>query len=89
MPVFLVERYLPALNEAGVRAQAQREETLRGVKHVRTMYLCEDELSFSLFEATSVAAVRAANERSGLAFERITEVIVVTAGGEQACSAKA
>src|SRR6478736_10104809 len=77
VPVFVVERYLPALNEAGVRAQAGREAMLPGVRHVRTMYLCEDELCFSVFEAPSIAVLRTANERSGLVFERITEAIEV------------
>jgi len=81
MPMFVVERYLPALNEAGVRAQAGREAKLPGVRHVRTMYLCEDELCFSLFEAPSIAVLRTANERSGLVFERITEAIDVQQEG--------
>jgi hypothetical protein len=89
MPMYVVERYLPALNEAGVRAQAGREAMLPGVRHVRTTYLCEDELCFSVFEAPSIATLRTANERTGLAFERITVAIDVTAEGEWACSAEA
>ena len=89
MPVFVVERYLPALTEEGVRAQAEREAMLPGLRHVRTMYLCEDELCFSVFEAPSIATVRSANERSSAAFERITEVIDVTGEGEWSCSAEA
>ena len=82
MPVFVVERYLPALTEEGVRAQAGREARLPGLRHIRTMYLCEDELCFSVFEAPSLAAVRSANERTTQAFERICEVIDVTGDGE-------
>ena len=65
MPVFVVERYLPGLSAEDVRAQAGREASLPGLRHVHTTYLCEDELCFSVFEATSIAAIRSANERSG------------------------
>jgi hypothetical protein len=83
MRVFVVERYLPALTPGEVRAQARREQEGPGlrhdVRHVRTTYLCDDELCFSVFEAPSIEAVREANERSAMPYERITEAVDVPA----------
>lgn len=89
MRVFVVERYLPALTPEGVRAQAQREaEVLStgvdGVRHVRTTYLCDDELCFSVFEAPSIDVIRRANDRGEMAYERITEAVDVTPEGPEA-----
>lgn len=83
MRVFVVERYLPALTPDEVRAQAQRETKVLsagtdGVRHLRTTYLCDDELSFSVFEAPSIDLVRQANDRSGMPYERITEAVDIT-----------
>jgi hypothetical protein len=61
-----------------VLAQARREQELVGVRHLRTTYLRDDELSFSVFEAPSIDVVREANDRMGMAYERITEAIDVT-----------
>jgi hypothetical protein len=81
--VFVVERFLPGLTPEGVAAQAKQEAEALGasgvIRHIRTTYLCEDELCFSVFEAPSIDAVRAVSERSGLAYERITEAVDVTA----------
>jgi len=79
VPVFMVERYLPDLTPDGVLAQVRREQELAGVRHVRTTYLPTDDLCFSLFEASSLAAVSRANDRAGMAYERITEAFDVTA----------
>jgi hypothetical protein len=78
VPVFVVERFLPALTPEGVQAQAARERALVGLRHLRTTYLREDELCFAVFEAPSLAAVQRANDRTGMAYERITEAIDVT-----------
>jgi len=79
---FVVERYLPALTPDGVQAQAQREAGVHssppGVRHLRTTYLYEDELCFSLFEAPSIEVLRRANELSDMPYERITEAVDVT-----------
>lgn len=48
-------------------------------RHVRTTYSRSDELCFSFFEAASEADVVAANATAGLAYERIVEVIDVSA----------
>lgn len=79
MPLFVVERYIPVLTPDGVRAQARRDQEALGVRHLRTTYLRDDELCFSVFEAASHEAVRRANDQMGMAYERITEAIDVTA----------
>jgi hypothetical protein len=81
--VFVVERYLPALTPEGVREQAKRETDLLGsgaddVRHLHTTYLCDDELCFSVFEAPSLDALREANDRIAMPYERITEAVDVT-----------
>jgi hypothetical protein len=85
--VFVVERYLPALTPDGVRDQARREAELSAsgdVRHLRTTYLCADELCFSVFEAHSVDAVRRANDRASMPYERITEAVDVTPESREA-----
>ena len=77
MPVFMVERYLPDLTPDGVREQIRQERALEGLRHLRTTYLPSDELCFSLFEASSLAAVSRANDRGGMAYERISEALDV------------
>ena len=87
MPVFMVERYLPALSLEGVEAQARRDDAVgrgSGVQHVRTTYSREDELCFSFFEAPSRGAVISANDRAGVAYERVTEVIETAPPGREA-----
>lgn len=83
MRVFVVERYLPALTPDDVQAQAQRETDVLStgadaVRHLRTTYLCDDELCFSVFEAASIDLIRQANDRSDMPYERITEAVDVT-----------
>ena len=81
VPVFMVERYLPDLTPDAVRDQVHREQELPGLRHLRTTYLPGDDLCFSLFEASSLAAVSRANDRAGMAYERIIEAFDVTAEG--------
>jgi hypothetical protein len=77
VPLFVVERFLPALTPEGVQAQAQRDQAAAGIRHLRTTYLRDDELCFSLFEADSSETVRRANDEIGMPYERITEAIDV------------
>lgn len=82
MQIFVVERYLPDLTPEGVGAQARREASVvgsgaDGVRHLRTTYLCDDELCFSVFEAPSAEVLREANERAAMPYERITEAVHV------------
>ena len=90
MPTYVVERYLPALMPEGLREHTEREREVMtressgtaGVTYLRSTYLRQDELLFSLFEAPSLEAVREANERAGLVYERITEAIDVSGDGQ-------
>jgi len=89
MPVFVVERYVAALTPDGVQAHARREAAALAagadeVRHLRTTYLCEDELCFSVFEAPSIEVVRRINDANGMTYERITEAIEVTVTGDSA-----
>jgi hypothetical protein len=78
MAEFLVERYV-ARESAGtgwsverVRAAAQ-ELSREGspVRHLRSIFVPEDETCFDLFEAGSIELVRAVVGRAALPFERI------------------
>lgn len=84
MAVFVVERFIPSLTAEGVQAQDAQERELAastdGLRHVRTTYLQEDELCFSFFEAPSAQALREANERARMPFERISEAIDAGSG---------
>jgi hypothetical protein len=78
MPVFMVERFLPELGPEDVEAQARRDGAVArsaGLRHVRTTYSREDELCFSVFEASSRDAVLTANDRAAMAYERVSEVV--------------
>lgn len=83
MPTYLVERYLPALMPEGIEAHAEQEREVMArvssdgvaVRYLRSTYLRQDELLFSLFEGPSLEVVREAMERAGVPFERITEAI--------------
>ncbi len=79
MPIFMVERYLAALDQKGVEAQAAKDEALAracsDIRHLRTTYSREDELCFSFFEAPSRQKVIAANDEAAVPFERVTEVL--------------
>jgi len=87
MRVFVVERFLPALSTDALRAHVEREgarvaaAALGEVRHVRTTYLRDDELCFSIYEAPSLEVLRKANDDAALAYERILEVDEVTSNG--------
>lgn len=77
MPLYLVERYLPGLTADDLRAQVERERGLSGLSHLRTTYLPDDELCFTLVEAPSRGAVSQANELAEMTYERISEALEV------------
>jgi hypothetical protein len=49
------------------------------VRHLRSLFVPEDEQCFVLFQAASAHALAEAIERVGIAYERIAEVIDLTA----------
>jgi hypothetical protein len=78
MPNFLVESYLvdaPAAVElARERARAVADEEA-GVRYVRTTFIPGDETILHIFEAPSLAALRRAARRGGLAYDRVVEAV--------------
>jgi hypothetical protein len=81
--MFIVERYLPAARQAELAAavdhdrRAAERMTAAGVpaRHLATIYVPSDESCFSLFDAPSADALRQAQERAGIGFERIVEAV--------------
>jgi hypothetical protein len=87
MATFMVERYLPGVS-AGQTAAAellakQLAMRLPGeggvVRLLRSLFVPQDEQCFVLFQATSAHALAETLERLGIAYERIAEVIDLSA----------
>jgi hypothetical protein len=81
--MFVVERYQPAMTPDELAAVVDRDRraaegmTVAGipVRHVSIIHVPADESCFSLFEAPSADALRQAQERLGIGFERIVEAV--------------
>jgi hypothetical protein len=81
--MFIVERYLPAVRHGELAATVDHDQraaegmTAAGipVRHLSTIYVPSDESCFSLFDAPSADALREAQERAGIGFERIVEAV--------------
>ena len=87
MATFMVERYLPRAR-AGQAAGADllaRQLAMHlpaeggAVRHLRSLFVPQDEQCFVLFRATSAHALAETLERLGIGYERIAEVIDLTA----------
>jgi hypothetical protein len=83
--LFVVERYPPRAAHQDVAGADERAAAAHAgadtvIKHIRTWFLSEDETSFSLFEAPSEQALRAAGNAARLRFTRITEAIETSGG---------
>lgn len=82
---YLVECFLPGVEVPAVKASAARVRdaaaTLRDqgwdVEYVETLLVSEDEIVFHLFAAADSLAVREANIRAQVCFERIVEVLAL------------
>jgi hypothetical protein len=87
MTTFLVERYLPSAGAGQAAAAkllaeqlAMRLRTEGGaVRHLRSLFVPQDEQCFVLFQATSAHALAETLERLGIGYERIAEVIDLSA----------
>jgi Protein of unknown function (DUF4242) len=82
---FVVERYAPKASDqdfarADEQAAAAQAGDAPGIRHIRTWLLPDDETCFTLFEAPSADALRAAGDAAGLRFTRITEAIETSGG---------
>jgi hypothetical protein len=88
MPEFLLEQYVSRADRAGVdrgaeRARRAAEQLTREgtrVRHLRALFLPDEETCFHLYRAASVEAVRAAATRAGLSCDHIVEVVLAASG---------
>ncbi len=83
----MVERYLPGITREQVMAAAVRAKatttlvTEEGtpVRFLRSILVPEEEAVFCLFEGPDLEAVKQANERAEIPFDRILEALEVVA----------
>jgi hypothetical protein len=78
--VYLVERYLPGLDERALRASLARlPATTKGtpVRYLGSMIVPVDEACFCQFDAPSEDAVADANRRAGIPYDRIVAAVAV------------
>jgi hypothetical protein len=86
---FLVECYLPGIDEAAVaeageRARRVAEELLAGgreIAYLGAMFVAADEVVFHAFRASDARVVKQASRSAGLAFARVVESIGVVGDG--------
>lgn len=86
MPTFIVERHLPGISEeqlvaAATRAKrttAQMTEEGTPIRYLFSNFIPGEERCFCLFEGPTVDAVRRANERAQIPFERILAALHVS-----------
>ena len=85
--VYVVERYLPGLDQAelrcslgrlGLATEELRQEGIR-VRYLGSTIVPGDEACFCQFEGPSEDAVAEANRRADLPFSRVVEAVAVTA----------
>jgi Nickel responsive protein SCO4226-like len=85
MHAYLVERYLPGLSEADVRAALSRAEAacaeLRAagteIRYRGSIFLALEEACFCRFDSDRAEAVTEVNHRAHLAFARISPGIAI------------
>ena len=85
MTKYLVERYLPGFTPdqlataAGSAKRTTAAMTQEGtpVQYLRSTFIPGEEKCFCLFEGPSAEAVRTANDRAQLPYERIVEAMHV------------
>jgi len=87
IPTYLAERYLPnftagqlleAAGQAKMATARMRAEG-RPVHYLRSIFIPSDETCFCLFEGASEKDIEEANRRAGTPYERIVEVLHVSA----------
>ncbi len=85
MALFVVERYAPEASDQDVARADERAAAVHAngdprIRHIRTWFLPADEICFTLFEAPSADALKAAGDAVGLRYTRITEAIETEGG---------
>ena len=81
MPKYLVERHLPGITQEQLGAAAASAKSTTGqmaqegtpVRYLRSTFIPGEEKCYCLFDGDSEDAVRRAQERAGLPFQRIVE----------------
>jgi hypothetical protein len=89
MNSYLVERYLPGLSEADLRAALKRlgeacaelSSSGKPVRYVGSMFLREEETCFCRLDGDSPETAAQANEIARLPFARITAALPITPAG--------
>ena len=87
MAKYVVERYLPGITPDQLTAAAgsaksttvQMTEEGTPVRYLRSTFIPGEEKCFCLFEGPSAEAVRTANDRAQLPYERIVEAMHLAA----------
>ena len=85
MNTYLVERYLPGMSEAELRAGLARADAVCGelraagteVRYLGSIFLPLEEACFCRFDGDRPEAVAQVNERAQLAFARITAGVAI------------
>jgi hypothetical protein len=85
---YLVERYLPGLSEAELRAGIARVQSAceelsaagNTIRYLGSIFLPLEEACFCRFDGDRPDAVAQANERAGLAYARITAGLAIPPG---------
>lgn len=93
---FLVECYLPGVDEAAVAAAGERARLAadgfhaqgREIAYLGATLVAADEAVFHAFQAQDAAVVREAASMADLAFERVVESIRVAGDGVMAGSTR-
>ncbi len=87
MPTYMVERYLPRITSDQLVAAAARAKsataqmTLEGtpIRYLRSIFVPAEEKCFCIFDGPSAEAVKQANERAEIPFERVVEALHISA----------
>jgi Protein of unknown function (DUF4242) len=87
MAKYMVERHLPGFTQeqlpgaagAAKSSTAQMTEEGTPIRYLRSTFVPAEEKCFCLFEGPSEQAVKEANERAGLPYDRIVEAQFITA----------
>jgi hypothetical protein len=89
MPNYLLELYLPhdrAVDPHALARGAQRAaEQGAGVRFLRSIVLPDEELCFHVFDAATAASVAEIGSRLGMPFERVVQVLEVSAASQEDC----